>query len=373
MTLPRVLQVCSYYVGNHLYKDLFATLDTFGIRQSVYVFTSKHYRPKGSVPANVYFAPCYYEFERLIFFLKHWRVRRDVRSRISLQEHDVVHAHSLFSNGFIAYRLKQEFGIPYIVAVRNTDVNVFFKHLIHLRPVGLRIMAEASAIVFISKPYKDFTIGRYVPKPLRDAFEQKSVVLPNGINRFWHENKSEPRTLGDQRSVRIIHVGSINRNKNPDATIAACQILRREGFDVRYTLVGEITEAKYMRLLKRYPFVECISHCGKEDLIRYYREADVLVMPSKRETFGLVYAEAMSQGLPVIYTRGQGFDGQFSEGEVGYSVDPNSPDEIASKIKAVLGDYERLSKRALEAADRYTWGMICKEYLRLYSSAVKLH
>jgi len=62
----------------------------------------------------------------------------------------------------------------------------------------------------------------------------------------------------------------------------------------------------------------------------------------------------MSQGLPVIYTRGQGFDGQFSEGEVGYSVDPNSPDEIASKIKAVLGDYERLSKRALEAADRYT-------------------
>jgi len=44
-------------------------------------------------------------------------------------------------------------------------------------------------------------------------------------------------------------------------------------------------------------------------------------MPSITETFGLVYAEALSQGLPVLYTRGQGFDRQFEEGEVGYAVD----------------------------------------------------
>ena len=47
-------------------------------------------------------------------------------------------------------------------------------------------------------------------------------------------------------------------------------------------------------------------------------------MTSLGESFGLTYAEAMSQGVPVIYSKGQGFDGQFKEGVVGYHVDPLS-------------------------------------------------
>ena len=367
LSLPRVLHICSYYAGSDLYKNLFSSLETLGIRQSVYVFTSKNYRAEVSVPANVHFSPCYYEFERLVFDLKHSRVLRDIKRREDVGKYDVIHAHSLFSNGYIAYRLKQEFGLPYIVAVRNTDVNVFFKYMIHLRRLGVRIMAEASAIVFISKPYKDFTISRYVPKRFRDSFDKKSVVLPNGIDHFWHENKAKPRKLSAQRRVRIIQVGSINRNKNPDATIAACEVLRSESYDVRCTLVGQITEARYLRLLKRYPFIEYIPHRRKDDLIRYYREADIFVMPSKKETFGLVYAEAMSQALPVISTRGQGFDGQFREGEVGYAVDSSSPHEIATRIKDILRDYGQISKRALDHAERYDWRNISAEYARLYS------
>lgn len=55
-------------------------------------------------------------------------------------------------------------------------------------------------------------------------------------------------------------------------------------------------------------------------------------MPSFTESFGLVYAEAMSQGLPVIYSKGQGFDGQFAEGVVGYHVDAHDPEELCENI-----------------------------------------
>jgi glycosyltransferase involved in cell wall biosynthesis len=58
----------------------------------------------------------------------------------------------------------------------------------------------------------------------------------------------------------------------------------------------------------------------KEKLLNNYRNSDIFIMPSYNETFGLVYIEAMSQGLPIIYTQNEGVDGYFKEGSVGYSV-----------------------------------------------------
>ncbi|HGK7332802.1 TPA: glycosyltransferase [Streptococcus suis] len=66
-------------------------------------------------------------------------------------------------------------------------------------------------------------------------------------------------------------------------------------------------------------------------------------MPSFHESFGLVYAEAMSQGMPVIYTRGQGFDGQFEEGVVGFSVDCIDEVEISNKIISIVKGFKFLS------------------------------
>ena len=63
---------------------------------------------------------------------------------------DVIHPHTVFSGGYVARLLKKTYGIPYIVAVRNTDVNVFFKYMFHLRRIGVRVMQDASCVVFLS-------------------------------------------------------------------------------------------------------------------------------------------------------------------------------------------------------------------------------
>ena len=89
-------------------------------------------------------------------------------------------------------------------------------------------------------------------------------------------------------------------------------------------------------------------------------------MPSKHETFGLVYAEAISQGLPIIYTREQGFDGQFKEGEVAYSVQYDSAEEIAEKIELIIKDYETVSKTCIERVNRFDWNKIADKYLKIY-------
>jgi glycosyltransferase involved in cell wall biosynthesis len=89
-------------------------------------------------------------------------------------------------------------------------------------------------------------------------------------------------------------------------------------------------------------------------------------MPSLTETFGLVYAEAMSQGLPVIYTRGQGFDGQFKEGEVGYSVNSSDIHEIVKKIISIIENYSEISKRCVKLVDKFNWNEITNNYNEIY-------
>ena len=93
-------------------------------------------------------------------------------------------------------------------------------------------------------------------------------------------------------------------------------------------------------------------------------------MPSITETFGLVYPEAMSQGLPVIYTRGQGFDGQFKEGEVGYSVDAMNIEDIASKVIAIRGDFAEMSKRCINSINKFDWNRITNCYEKIYRSVL---
>jgi glycosyltransferase involved in cell wall biosynthesis len=107
------------------------------------------------------------------------------------------------------------------------------------------------------------------------------------------------------------------------------------------------------------------------ELMSIYRAADIFLLPSGRETFGLVYAEAISQGLPVLYTRGQGFDGQFPDGTVGFAIDPNDPEGIADKIEAILRDYARFSQAALSGSRKFDWDKIAVSFHALYGEVVR--
>jgi len=74
----------------------------------------------------------------------------------------------------------------------------------------------------------------------------------------------------------------------------------------------------------------------------------------------------MSQGVPVLYTKGQGFDGQFEEGEAGFAVVCGNVRQQAKKIEAIAEGYAERSARCVELAKRYEWSLIADRLLRLY-------
>ena len=363
----KVLHINSYYNGSIFYKKLYDKQINNGLDIDVFVPVSYSYKRTGvDLGRYTTISADYSKVDRLLFHLKHHKIYKDVVKRYEINDYSIVHAHSLFSNGYIAMRLKQKYGVPYIVTVRNTDVNTFFKYMIHLRRLGVQILENAGRIIFLSKSYRDNVIEKYVPLNLQEEIYNKSSIIPNGIDDFWFRNKGSVRNISNKNNLRLLHVGVVNKNKNIITTIKAIEILKQEGCNVEFSIVGRIEDESIYNQIKDLSYINYVSTKSKEELLQIYRTNEICVMPSIYESFGLVYAEALSQGLPVIYTRGQGFDGQFEDGEVGYSVLHDSPKEICIAIEKIINQYSNISGRCLKSSERFVWDKIVNEYWNIY-------
>ncbi len=311
-------------------------------------------------------AKCFNKTDRYFYLKKQRKILNSIKKQIEKNRPDVLHAHFAFSSGYVSLKAKQKYNIPYIVAVQNTDVNVFFKYMIHLRKLGIQILLNAEKVIFINPSYRDLIVNRYIPTQYRRMIMNKSIILPFGIDEFWLTNTiREKREINDQK-LHIITVGVINKNKNQITVAKAVELLKAKGYQIDYTIIGKIKNKKIFQKLIKYNFVNYVESKSKEELIMYYRYADILVLPSIHETFGLVYAEAMSQGLPVIYSKGQGFDMQFEDGEVGYSVDCFDANDISNKICAIKANYDEISNRCLDNCNKFDWKSILDKYINIY-------
>lgn len=365
----RVLHINSYYNGAPLYSNLYKSQAAKGTEIDVYVPLQIGSVARSKMIPSTICSYDYSKIDRYTFFLKELKSAKRIEKKLNIQSYTILHAHSLFANGYIAYKLHKKYGIPYIIAVRNTDVNFFFKKVIPLRSLGNRIMHSAAKVVFISPAYLDEVRKHYVSPKWEKEFQKKAIVIPNGIDNFWLNNTHRHSELR-KNEITLLAVGDIDGNKNNAMTLKAQQLLQSKGYHIEYKIVGRVKDEKLLHELIEGG-AQYLGTMHKEELLQVYRKSDILVVPSHHETFGLVYAEAMSQGLPVIYTKEQGFDGHFPDGTVGYAVSDSSPTELAEKIEAVLQNYAELSQNCLTLVERFQWDQIAEQYCEIYEAATK--
>lgn len=355
--------------SNYLYSTLFEKMI-----EKINIAEHKIYSPINGLndfviqpKDNVFYPVAFNKRDKFIFMRKQKKLISALYKEIDVTNFSLIHAHTLFTDGNIAYELNKKYNIPYIVAVRNTDINMFFKYRLNLRKLGINILKNAEKIIFISQNYYDILYKKYIPSKYQSILSQKSEVIPNGIDDYWFENKYKDREINKNNlKVNIVYAGKINKNKNIEITIEALDILQKEGYDVEFNIAGKIEQRKISKLFKDKKFIKYHGILEKEMLLKKYRENDIFIMPSFFETFGLVYAEAMSQGLPVIYTKNQGFDKQFSEGVVGYHVNPSDAKSISENIKLILNNYKDISENCYNHVNKFDWNIISKKYTEIY-------
>lgn len=362
----KILHINRNYMDNPLHQLMVEELENVGY--SNVVFSPRLHNEKAKViPKPYVFAcECIKGWHRFFFYYKQKKIFDAAEAAVSVDGFDLIHAYTLFTDGNCARNLSKKYGIPYVVAVRNTDVNTFFSKMPHLRQRGVDIMRDAQAVFFLSEAYRKVVFEKYIPQKYRDELYSKTRIIPNGIDYFWHENAFDGDRHTPEREVKLVYAGRIDKNKNIPTIQKAMDILSDKGYSAILTVVGKIEDAGEYKKIIKHKNTTYIPPVSKERLIEIYRSSDVFVMPSFTESFGLVYAEAMSQGLPVIYTKGQGFDEQFEDGSVGYRVDSHSASSVADGIVRVIVNYETISRRVPQLSSMFKWSEIIKEYTSVY-------
>ena len=333
-----VLHICCNLAGSTVFPQLFEALAAQGLEQVVFVPEKRAADLGKNEPRGVKTirAMTVRQSDALFFFRKAQRSVPAIEGQIDMAGVTLIHAHTLFTDGSIAARLARKHGLPYAVTLRYSDIEAIWKYEPHLRPMARRILGGAA----------------------RDALADKLRVIPTGRDPAWRDGAPRPAA---HTPVRVGFAGRMNERKRPlDALNAA----HEAGYAVAACGDGPLKEAFCAAMRPQDRYLGRIS--GMDAMKAFYADCDVLLVPSSAETFGMVYLEAMSQGVPVLYTKGQGFDGQFPEGEVGYAVPCGDVQAQAQALGRVMQGYAERSKRCIEGARRYAWPRIAGMWMELY-------
>ena len=371
----KVLHINSNYLTSKLHESLMEKLESKDITNTVFMpmKSEKNEEIKFDSKYNVYNPVAFKHIDRYFFMWKQRKILHKLLQTLNAKDYHMTHAHTLFTDGNIAYQLKLKYDIPYVVTVRGyTDLDGFFKMRLNLRRRGRKILRNAKHIIFLSETQRLELLEKYINDArLKKYILNNSSIIPNGIDEFWFANEGNQKSLNTDSKINLISVGEVQKRKNQLTTIKVAEHLKNEyDMDVTLTLVGKFRDKEYAKeLQKDYAIkINLYEFVPMENLIDLYRDNDIFILPSYQETFGLVYPEAMSQGLPIIYTKDQGFYRQFKEGHVGYAVNPTDVSGIAAKVAKIMEEYDELSHNALKAYKKFDWNNISREIKSIYKN-----
>lgn len=290
---------------------------------------------------------------------------------------DVIHANYWLS-GVAGRLLKQRLGLP-LVTTFHTLARV--KAELGDPEPERRAEAEAEVMSCADAVLANCTAEAEQLVEFYRADPQRIEVVPPGVDHAFFSPGSQAgarwalRT--DDRPL-LLFVGRIQPLKGVDVAVET--LARLERSDARLWIVGGASgtggegEVDRVRQLigdndlgDRVRFVPPQPH---HLLSTFYRAADVSLVPSRSESFGLVALEAMACGVPTIASAVGGLITLVEHGHTGYLVDSRDPDQYAAYADTILADPVLARRLAVSAAARgrtYTWSRSADRLLRLYA------
>ncbi len=296
--------------------------------------------------------------------------------------YDLVHSHYWLS-GWLGRHLRRWWDVPHVGTFHTLGA---LKNAIgigedepELRVVSEKeFVTECDRIVALTEREGRDLVRYYGADPERVG------VVACGVNLgLFHrmDKQAARRHLGLNGNSVALFVGRIEPLKGVDRLLQAMPALQSER-NLSLVIVGgdDDSRAEMERLesmarsLKIEDSVSFVGPVEHEDLPLYYSAADVCVVPSHYETFGLVALESLACGTPVVATRVGGMDSVVHHGENGYLVEDNSPARLADGIAAVVAA-RGISAEPAEAirasVSGFGWANIAARIVEEYARALR--
>ncbi|MHB9033556.1 MAG: glycosyltransferase [Anaerolineae bacterium] len=310
-------------------------------------------------------------------------------SRENRLEYALIHSHYWLS-GWVANELRQEWSIPVIQMFHTlgkmkdaTAQNSAQREARNRSRIEQHIMEVVDRIVAATPLDRLQMLNNYKVK------EAKIAVIPCGVNLdLFHpiprqQARAEVGVPQDKRL--LVFVGRLDPVKGLKYLLQAlCELDKSEPAIVQNLCLAIIGGDRESHLQALNEDVDCISQLkdvglenmvlfygpqAQERLPAYYSAAEICVMPSLYESFGMVALEAMACGTPVIASRVGGLTFTVRDGETGFLVPERNPKALAEKISLILQDYclhQRLGHRAIQVAQGYSWDTVAEQLEELY-------
>ncbi len=295
--------------------------------------------------------------------------------------------------GVVAMWFKWRFGIPYVVSLRGSDVPGYSEKYGGLMYALLKVpilLTWKCALSVVPNSRGLMELAR------KSDPKRRFEIIPNGVDT--EEFRPDPAREHDG-IFRILVVGRLTPRKGYRFLIRAMGILNKRSFDyaqddrvrepgmtnedksgmtdgknIELWLVGDGEErpalealAKEAGVSARVRFFGAVPHA---ELPRYYGLADVFCLPSLNEGMSNTVLEAIAAGLPIVATVTGGTEELVTDGENGYFVKQESPEDLAEKLSALLSD-ESLRRRMGEASRKYAvsmnWKAVAERFLEICS------
>ncbi len=289
---------------------------------------------------------------------------------------DVLHANYWLS-GVVGHRLKHELDLP-LVSTFHTLARV--KAETGDPEPARRVAAEADVVRCSDVITANAVTELRQLVELYGADPSRVEVLPPGVDHATFAPGARPgarAALGLGGGPVLLFAGRIQPLKGVDVAVGALARLGRP--DARLLIVGGASGpegaaelARVRRLIATEGLGDRVDFVAPQPhhvLSTYYRAADVVLVPSRSESFGLVALEAAACGTPVVAADVGGLRTLVDDGRTGYLVGRRDPAAYAAAVARILDDpvlARRLSLRAVETAERYTWSSMATRLRRIY-------
>ena len=287
---------------------------------------------------------------------------------------DLLHVHYAIPHSISAIlareSIKQKMYVPVITTLHGTDITLVGADRSYL-PITRYGLQQSDGVTAVSKFLKQATI---------ETFDFDEIeVIPNFICQYHYKHLDES-PLRDELAPNgerlLVHVSNFRAVKRPADCVEILSRVRKAGIDARLIMVGDgpergacVYRAEQLGLNGNVEFV------GKQaNISDYLGIADVFLLPSELESFGLAALEASACEAPVVSTRIGGIPEVVDDGESGYLSNVGDVDKMAADTLRLLNDDDlrrALGQKGRElAVQRYSTEKIIPQYIAYYEKIV---
>jgi len=287
---------------------------------------------------------------------------------------DILHVHYAVPHASAAYMAREilkveNLQIPFITTLHGTDITIVGKDAA-LEPVVTFSINQSDGITAVSEDLKKDTYNHF-------KVTKEIVVIPNFVNleRFKKLNKEHfKKAISPNNEKIIVHTSNFRKVKRVEDVVKVfCKI--REATPAKLLLVGDGPERSYIEEeVKKRCITDDVRFLGKLELVEEVLSvADLFLMTSEKESFGLAALEAMACEVPVLSTNVGGLPELNIDGVSGFLCDVGDIEDMAAKSLKILDskNLARFKTGALDRAKEFDWREILPKYEKYYQVVIK--